>query len=135
MKKKKKTVARKTASTVKSKAKSKIIKKTRGKSSVKATAKAKSVKKAATRKRKKSVAPKSEFISPQKQSPAHSPGHRKVNILDNFTEKHGSKVHLQDSAVNQMTRADQIRRTSRTNRRVISGAAVGKTGRIVTEKV
>lgn len=135
MKKKKKTVARKKVSTVKSKAQSKTTKKTRGKSTVKAKSKTNSAKKTATRKRKKSAAPKSEFISPQQQSPAHSPGHRKVNILDNFTDKHGTKVHLQDSAVNQMTRADQIRRTSKTNRRIISGAAVGKTGRIVTEKV
>lgn len=128
MKKMKKAVSKKSAATAKSKVKS--VKKTRKKASaVKAKAKK------STTKRKKAAAPKSEFISPAQQSPAHRPGHRKLNVSDNFTDKQGAKVHIQDSALNQMTRADQIRRTSKTNRRIITGAAVGKTGRIVTEKV
>lgn len=56
--------------------------------------------------------------------PAHSPGHRKMNLKENSrAEKRGPK--------NRMTRADRVQRTSATNRRIITGAALGKTGQIV----
>ena len=56
--------------------------------------------------------------------PAHSPGHRKMNLKENSrAEKRGPK--------NRMTRADKVQRTSATNRRIITGAALGKTGQIV----
>jgi hypothetical protein len=58
------------------------------------------------------------------KDPAHSPGHRKMNLKENSqAEKRGPK--------NRMTRADRVKRTSATNRRIITGAALGKTGQIV----
>jgi hypothetical protein len=45
--------------------------------------------------------------------PAHSPGHRKINLKESArAEKRGPK--------NRMTRADKVQRTSATNRRIIS---------------
>jgi len=56
--------------------------------------------------------------------PAHSPGHRKMNLKENsLIEKKGPNTT--------MTRADKIKRTSATNRRIITGAALGKTGQVV----
>lgn len=109
-----------------------------------AAKKAKAKTKPATRKTAKHAsakpAPKVKAVEPRvseigNPDPAHRPGHRTINVEANFSGKKGAKVHLQDSAVNRMSRSDKIKRTSRTNRRIISGAAVGKTGRIVTEKV
>lgn len=55
--------------------------------------------------------------------PAHSPGHRKMNLKDGaHAQKRGPQTR--------MTKADKIQRTSATNRRIITGAALGKTGQI-----
>jgi len=64
-------------------------------------------------------------------NPAHSPGHRKLNIIDNFPEHSGAKVHIQESAVNNLANVDKMKRVNSKNRRIITGAALGKTGRIV----
>lgn len=80
------------------------------------------------------IAP-SEFLPQTPPNPSKKPGHRTLNLKDNFQERSGPKTHTQESANQYMSRAEQIRRTSRTNRRVITGAAIGKTGRITTEKV
>lgn len=61
--------------------------------------------------------------------PAHSPGHRKLKRKDQFTDSSGVKTHLQKSAIENMSNSQKIRRTN-VNRRIITGAAVGKTGRI-----
>ena len=48
--------------------------------------------------------------------PAHSPGHRKMNLKEKFGEKKGSKTHPQNgSSLNNMTRAARVKRTSATN--------------------
>lgn len=61
---------------------------------------------------------------------AHSPGHKKLNKTDQFTDPRGQKDHLQQSAINNLSNADIIRKHNSRHRRIISGAAVGKTGRI-----
>lgn len=60
--------------------------------------------------------------------PAHSPAHRKLNISDNYPEHSGAKVHIQESALNNLA---NVKRSHSKNRRIITGAAVGKTGRII----
>lgn len=62
---------------------------------------------------------------------AHSPGHKKINRLDSFTDPSGVKVHIQESAINNMANSDKIRRINSKHRRIITGDAIGKTGRIV----
>lgn len=54
--------------------------------------------------------------------PAHSPGHRTMDLKKN------SRSEIKGPP-NTMTKADRIKRTA-TNRRVITGAALGKTGQI-----
>ena len=72
----------------------------------------------------------SSYIHPKAEDPAHMPGHRKMNLKEQF-QKGGSKTRPQnDSARNHMTRENNFKRTSAANRRIITGAAVGKTGRI-----
>lgn len=66
-------------------------------------------------------------------NPSHRFGHRKLNIIENFPEHSGSKVHLQESAVNNMANSDRIKRTNSSNRKVITGATIGKTGRIIVK--
>lgn len=88
-------------------------------------------KKAVIKKVRKSAKPKSSSESSAESlymktssDPAHSPGHRKMNLKENAqAEIKGAKT--------QMTRADKIKRTSAMNRRIITGAALGKTGQIV----
>lgn len=73
----------------------------------------------------------SQFMNAD-SDPAHMPGHRKMKLKDKFAKHTGSKNHAQDeSSLNNMTRSAQIKRTSGTNRRIITGAAVGKTGQVV----
>lgn len=63
--------------------------------------------------------------------PAHAAGHKKMNIRDQF-KKAGYKNKAQDEhSLNHMAASDKIKRTSSTNRRIITGAAIGKTGQIV----
>ncbi len=74
---------------------------------------------------------KSALFTTTEKDPAHSPGHRKMNLKDKFAQTSGVKNQPQNmSAVNNMSRADLIQRQSGTNRRIITGAAMGKTGRI-----
>lgn len=81
-------------------------------------------------KKTKKNSPKSIIYKPL-SNPAQAPGHRKLNILQNFPEHNGEKVHLQESAVNAMANADTMKRKNSKNRKIITGAAVGKTGRII----
>ncbi len=78
--------------------------------------------------------PHSIYVHPEKD-PAHKPGHRKMNLKDKLEKHTGPKNQPQDeSALNNMARNDIIYQTSGTNRRIISGAAIGKTGRIGARK-
>lgn len=54
--------------------------------------------------------------------PAHSPGHRKLNLIDPAQKKRKFFGHLQ--------KVEAVNRTT-TNRRIITGAALGKTGQLV----
>ncbi len=84
------------------------------------------------KKAKKDSAPKKAPGSKTASDPAHMPGHRKMNIKEKFETPTGSKNQAQNaSALNNMSRADRVKRTSSTNRRIITGAAVGKTGQVV----
>ncbi|AGH94577.1 hypothetical protein [Pseudobdellovibrio exovorus] len=134
---KKKAVAK--ASKSKTKTKSKAKPKSAAKTKIKSAKKIKSTaKKSGSPKRGQKKIPliaPSEFLPQTPPDPSKKPGHRTLNLKDNFQERSGAKTHTQESANQYMSRAEQIRRTSRTNRRVITGAAIGKTGRIVTEKV
>lgn len=58
--------------------------------------------------------------------PAHSPGHRTMNLK--ATNSQGLR---RKGPKSKMTREDQVQRTSATNRRIITGAALGKAGRLL----
>lgn len=114
------------------KAKAKTLKKAPPQKSQKAPTRAKVAAKATAKRKAKASEPKeahSLFMSAP-QDPAHSPGHRKMNIKDNFASTTGSKTQTQGSAAKHLARADKIKQTSATNRRIITGAAIGKTGQI-----
>lgn len=83
----------------------------------------KKTKKTATRRASSKNLAESVYMSPH-SDPAHSPGHRKMNL------KADSKK-IKKGSTSRITRADKIQRTSATNRRIITGAALGKTGQIV----
>ncbi len=71
----------------------------------------------------------------EKKDVAHSPGHRKMNIQKEFSHKSGMKTEPQnESAMNYMARNDSIKRTTSSQRRVITGAALGKTGRVTIKE-
>jgi hypothetical protein len=66
---------------------------------------------------------------------AHSPGHRKINLQNEFSHKSGIKTEPQNaSAQNNMARDNRIKRTNSSHRRIITGAALGKTGRITIKE-
>lgn len=44
--------------------------------------------------------------------PAHSPGHRKLDVEGQFNESSGDKVQIQHSALNRMSRSDRIDRVT-----------------------
>ena len=64
--------------------------------------------------------------------PAHSPGHRKMNLKDQLKKENASaqKTHPQnDSALNNMSPSVVIKRNS-VHRKIITGATLGKTGQM-----
>ena len=72
-------------------------------------------------------------LRPKPLDVAHSPGHRKLKT-DTSVEPKGPKVHLQKAAVNNMSNSDIIRKHNSRHRRIINGAAIGKTGRIIIKE-
>lgn len=46
------------------------------------------------------------------QDPAHSPGHRKLKVKDDFKDSSGEKKQSQKSALNRLTKADVINRST-----------------------
>lgn len=61
------------------------------------------------------------------EDPAHAPGHRKMNLKN---KEGGKKNRAQDeSSLNNMTRSARIAQNESNQRKVITGAAVGKAGR------
>lgn len=64
---------------------------------------------------------------------AHSPGHRKMNFID-IGEATITKMRIHDSALNTPTRAELDKRKNTKTRRIISGAAIDKTGRITIKE-
>lgn len=110
-----------------SKTKTKTKRKSLKKTNRKVTAKT------ATRKKiKTAVKPSFDLVS---SDIAHSPGHKRMNKIDKFSiPKDGAKVLLQESAVNNLSNSDIIRKHNSRHRRIISGAAVGKTGRITIKE-
>ena len=91
----------------------------------------------ATKKRAaKKVALKATKNIPTKGLPpdkAHSPGHRKMKFADTG-EATITKMRIHDSALNTPTRAELDKRKNTKTRRIISGAAVDKTGRITIKE-
>ncbi len=82
-------------------------------------------------KRNKSYALADSAYIHSDSDPAHAPGHKKMNLRNQF-EKTGQKNTSQNAqALNNMSASSKIKRTSSTNRRIITGAAIGKTGQIV----
>lgn len=138
----KKTLKAKPAAKRKAKSKTKIKakKKTAAKKKPKSKKKASKLntrigQKATTSQAKKNTAPKfqekSAFFSTTEKDPAHRPGHRKMNLKDQLAKQSGDTNQPQNqSAMNNMSRANRIQRQSAANRRIITGAALGKTGRI-----
>ena len=63
----------------------------------------------------------------QNEDPAHSPGHRKLKIKTSAKSKKTKPQN--ESAENNMARNNRIQQTESNQRRVITGAALGKTGR------
>lgn len=107
---------------------SKTRKKTKKKASKKASKKVtKKVAKSASKKVTKKVAKKA--IAADK---AHQPGHRKMKIAG-IGEATSDKTRIQESALNNLTKGDLVRRKNSNNRRIITGAALGKTGRITVK--
>jgi hypothetical protein len=83
----------------------------------------------------KDSVPHSSFIHKESEDKAHSPGHRKLNVKDSFVENGGHvKSYQQEAAVNNMSNSNRMRRHTSAQRRVITGAAIGKTGRITPVK-
>lgn len=109
---------KKTSANTKKKISKKNIKKASGRTSVK---------------KPQAVSEKPAF-RPKPSDVAHSPGHRKLNKMNIFSEPKGPKVHLQEAAVNNMSNSDIIRKHNSRHRRIISGAAIGKTGRIIIKE-
>lgn len=89
---------------------------------------------ARTSAKKNQMISKTPTFKPKPPDVAHSPGHRKLNKTGTSTEPKGSKVHLQEAAVNNLSNSDIIRKHNSRHRRIISGAAIGKTGRIIIKE-
>lgn len=65
-------------------------------------------------------------------NPAHSYGHRKMNLKKDFDLDTSAKTHTRNlSATNNVTRADIVARQESPQRRIISGASLNKKGRLV----
>lgn len=112
----------------------KSLKKTSGKA--KKTTRKKVRKKISTKAstKKRVTASKKPLVKPQLPDIAHSPGHRRLNKLDKFTEPKGPKVQLQEAAINNLSNSDIIKKHNSRHRRIINGAAIGKTGRIIIKE-
>ncbi len=65
----------------------------------------------------------------KKADKAHQPGHRKMKIAG-IEEATSQKTRIQESALIALNKSDLVRRNTSKNRRIITGAALGKTGRI-----
>lgn len=94
---------------------------TKAKKKASTTTARKKVTKASTKFRKPEI--NDSIYMSNATDPAHSPGHRKMNLKD-------SSYPQKQAPQTRMTKADKIQRTSATNRRIITGAALGKTGQI-----
>lgn len=70
-------------------------------------------------------------VKPLTPDPAHSPGHKKMQKTDKFTEHSRGNVHMQEAAANTVSKSEIIRKQNSRHRRIITGAAMGKTGRII----
>lgn len=102
----------------------------------------KTKKKKALKKAVKKVAKKAKKIAKiatkkvAKKVPAadisHSPGHRKMNRTDTFPT-YSMKNKAQEATLN-LTRGDIVRKRNSKNRRIVTGAAFGKTGRITIKE-
>ena len=74
-------------------------------------------------KKRGSKSPESEFMNVKSEDHAHSPGHRKMNM----------KETAKPTMAHAFPKATKSKRPTATlrSRRIITGAAVGKTGRII----
>ncbi len=106
------------------------MKKKTAKKSVKSTAKTTLKKKSVKPAKKLELKPKVP-VKPLAPDPAHSPGHKKMQKIDKFTEHSRGNVHMQEAAANTVSKSEIIRKQNSRHRRIITGAAVGKTGRII----
>lgn len=89
---------------------------------------AKKVARKATKKVAKKVA-RNVARKTVKADKAHQPGHRKMKIAG-IEEPTSQKTRIQESALIALNKSDLVRRNTSKNRRIITGAALGKTGRI-----
>lgn len=64
--------------------------------------------------------------------PAKAPGHRNLDIKGTSSANPADSARS-ESARQNLTRADKVNRNTSAQRRIITGAAVGKTGRIVNK--
>lgn len=66
------------------------------------------------------------------EDPSKAPGHRHLDIKSQSGANPADGNHSETARKN-LTRADKVNRNSSAQRRIITGAAVGKTGRIVSK--
>ena len=95
-----------------------------------------SKKKTSTREKKNTKAVQPMVAKPNsfnliELDPVHSPGHRKMNLKSKFDEARGVKLSSQNvSTIKNIAASNRVQRIFTRNRRVITGATLGKTGRI-----
>lgn len=74
---------------------------------------------------------KAAILMENVENPAHSYGHKKMNLKKDFVLSTNAKTYSQNlSATNNVTRGDIVARQESPQRRIISGASLNKKGRL-----
>ena len=76
------------------------------------------------------ISVKKSTFKPVPKDPAHSLGHKKLGKNNKISESQRHKIHL-PVATDKVSNSEIIRKHNSRHRRIITGAAIGKTGRIV----
>ena len=66
------------------------------------------------------------------EDPSQAPGHRNIDLKKN-SHPNPADAERSENARHNLTRADKVNQNKTSQRRIITGAAVGKTGRIVSK--
>lgn len=95
-----------------------IIEKVPGKKASSSSSSSKAKAKKATSPVMEKVQASSQVIPNENLDPAHQPGHRKLNLKDQFQEATGEKTKTMKSAQNHASRGDLVSRTTSPKRRI-----------------